>query len=277
MTLQLTVPQLAGSGTDTPVMRLTDASAVLGGRTVWSGLTFSLQAGEMMAVLGANGAGKTTLLRTLLGEVAPHQGSVELFGAPPRRGDRRVGYLPQASTADVDLPARPRDLVRLGLDGHRPGWRRSPGAAAAVDRALHAVGAEALADRRLGRLSGGEAQRVRLAATVVAAPRLLLVDEPFTGLDQRARHEVGALLDRLRRDLDAAVVVVTHDVDPVLPFVDTVAWIAAGRAAVGPATEVLTKETLTALHGVPVEVATLAGRTVVVVGNAAESDPGHCR
>ena len=151
---------------------------------LWQHLDLEVHAGEFLAVLGPNGAGKSTLLDVLLGITRLTAGSVEVMGAPAGRRPRAIGYVPQQKAFARDLPIRGRDLVRLGLDGHRFGVPlRSARVRPAVDAAIAAVGATGYADRPIGMLSGGEQQRLRVAQAVIGEPKLLLCDEPLLSLD----------------------------------------------------------------------------------------------
>ncbi len=171
--------------------------------------------------------------------------------------------MPQQRRIDPLTPLRARDVVGLGLDGHRWGLGRSPGRAARIGAALDAVGAGELADMPIGLLSGGEQQRVRIAQALVAGPSLLLCDEPLLSLDLRSQRTVTALVDRRRREAGTAVVFVTHEINPVLPYVDRVLYLAGGRFRVGTVEDVFTSATLTELYGVPIEVVTVNGRILV--------------
>lgn len=258
----------------TEVLTLSGATLRFGARTIWSGLDLSVAAGEFVAVLGPNGAGKSSLLRVLLGLAPLSAGTVHVLGAPPRRGNPRVGYVPQQRAFGEGVPLRGADLVRMGLDGHRwgPAWP-SPRAREQVERAITAVGAQRYARRALGLLSGGEQQRLRIAQAIVASPALLLADEPLLSLDLRRQQEVVALLDTIRQHTGMSVVFVTHEINPVLPVVDRVLYLAGGRCAAGVPDDVLTTQTLSALYGWPVDVLHVRGRVVVVGGG---EEQGHC-
>jgi zinc/manganese transport system ATP-binding protein len=228
-------------------------------------LDLDLDAGEFLAVLGPNGAGKTTLLRMLLGLTPPTSGVVEVGGRPPRRGSHDVGYVPQQRAFDRDLPIRGRDLVRFGLDGHRRGLPFSSASTRArVDTAIRSVGAESYADAAIGRLSGGEQQRLRIAQALIGDPQVLLCDEPLLSLDLAHQQAVSELIDARRRATGTAVVFVTHEINPILPYVDRVLYLVGGRWAVGTPAEVLTTEGLTDLYGTEVDVLTVRGRIIVV-------------
>jgi zinc/manganese transport system ATP-binding protein len=236
-----------------------------GRRTLFEGLGFELERGELLAVLGPNGTGKTSLIRILLGLREPSAGAVTIDGCPPRKRCDRIGYVPQQRVFDRELAVRGRDLVRLGLDGHRWGFGHAgTEASARVDAALEEVGATHYADASVGRLSGGEQQRLRIAQALVADPVLVLADEPLLSLDLAHQRGVVELLDARRERAGTPVVFVTHDINPVLHSVDRVLYLAPGRWAIGTPDEVLTSETLSGLYGTDVDVLRVRGRVVVV-------------
>jgi zinc/manganese transport system ATP-binding protein len=251
--------------TDAPTIRLRDAALRFGDRTLWGDLTLDIAAGEFLAVLGPNGSGKTSLLKVLLGLQSLSAGSVEVCGRTPRRGSNVVGYIPQQKSFDRDLPLRGRDLVRLGLDGHRWGVGLPHNkTATAVAAAIDAVGATAYADAPIGLLSGGEQQRLRIAQALLGDPRVLLCDEPLLSLDLQHQQAVSALIDGRRREADTSVVFVSHEVNPILPMVDRVLYLVGGRWAVGTPDEVMTGERLSDLYGTDVDVLRVRGRIVVI-------------
>jgi zinc/manganese transport system ATP-binding protein len=249
------------------------------GRTVWSGADFTVGAGEFLTVLGPNGAGKSTLLRMLLGLLPPAAGTLRVLGAPPRRGHPSIGYVPQRRALDSELSIAAADLVALGVDGHRWGIRlsrrRGRERREAVAQALTAVGAAGYASRPTGLLSGGEQQRLQLAQALVARPRLLLLDEPLASLDLRSQRAVSRLVAGLRDEHGFAVVLVTHDINPVLSFTDRVMYIAGGGVSVGTPDEVITSENLSRLYDAEVEVLTDSRGRVFVAGLEAETAHPH--
>lgn len=252
-----------------PAARLDGAGLAFGERVLWSGLDLEVRRGEFIAVLGPNGSGKTTLLKVLLGLVALSAGRGEVVGRPLRRGNPRVGYIPQHRGFDVDVPLRGRDLVRLGIDGHRWGvGGPSRSRRAHVDALLAQVNATAYADVPVGRLSGGEQQRLRVAQALATDPSLLLCDEPLLSLDLSHQQMVVDLIDRRRREHDTAVLFVTHEINPVLPLVDRVLYITDGQFRLGPPDEVMTSDVLSDLYGAPIEVLRKGGRLVVIGGSS---------
>lgn len=276
-----------------PILSIRNAALQRGDRELWSGLDLDVHAGELIAVLGPSGSGKTTLLRAILGLDELSSGTIDVRGAerasaepagaqPARggsrrhRGDRRIGYIPQARPLPRDTALRGRDLVTLGVDGHRFGLpipRR--GDRARVDRLIDAVGASEFADRPVGLLSGGEQQRLRAGQALADDPALLLCDEPLTSLDLANQQAVIGLIDRHRREKDAAVLLVTHDINPLLGKVDRILYIANGRFTLGTPQEVLRSDVLTALYGAHVFVLRAGDRLVVVGAPDAEASHHH--
>jgi len=248
-----------------PAMCFDRATLAYGDRVVWSELSMTVPQGEFLAVLGPNGSGKTSLLRALLGLAPLAGGSLDVLGGPPHRGNPDIGYVPQHGGFDRDVPLRGRDLVALGVDGHRWGFGRlSREDRAKVDSALEDVEARPYADVPIGRLSGGEQQRLRIAQALVGNPKLLLCDEPLASLDMRYQQEITDLIGGWSREKGGTVVFVTHDVNPVLGFAHRVVFVVNGRWAAGSPDDVLTSETMSGLYDAPVEVLRVRGRIVVV-------------
>jgi zinc/manganese transport system ATP-binding protein len=242
------------------VLSVDGVSVRLGGREVLHDVRFAIGPGEFVGLIGSNGAGKTTLLRLILGLLSPAAGKV-------RTSRTGIGYVPQKIQLDPDMPLRARDLVGLGLDGHRFGIPMpSRSRRAQVDEMLRAVDAEHLGDARIGNLSGGEQQRILIAHALISRPGLLLLDEPLANLDIRSEQEVVALLARVAREQGIAVLISAHEMNPLLPVMDRIVYMAAGRAASGPTDEVVRGEVLSRLYGHHVDVIHVHGRVLVVAG-----------
>jgi zinc/manganese transport system ATP-binding protein len=254
-------------------IRIGGSTLELGDHAIWRDLSLRVSPGEFLTVIGPNGAGKTSLLKVLLG-LLPAGGLVEVLGRPPRRGDRRIGYVPQQKAIDPDLPVRGRDLVRMGLDGDRWRFGGMPGAGRRVEEMLTAVGADQFADAPIGRLSGGEQQRLRIAQALVGEPRLLLCDEPLLSLDLHHQREISELIGSWQRRSGGTVVFVTHDVNPVLSMTNRVLAVVGGRWAAGSPTEILTSKTMSGLYASPVDVLRVRGR-VVVLADTGDPTGGH--
>ncbi len=236
-----------------------------GGRAIQDEMTFTIEDGEFIAVLGPNGAGKTTLLKLLLGLVQPETGEVRIFGRKPRRGNPEIGYAPQFRTLDTNFAVRARDLVGFGLDGHRwgPGFP-SRKRRMLVDQVLEEVRASEYADVAVGELSGGEKQRLSLAQVLIANPGLVLLDETLASLDIASAHEIISLVGRLCVSRKVAVMLVTHDINPLLQHVNRVLYLANGRCAIGSPETVITRETLSSLYNHPVDVVEAMGKKFVL-------------
>jgi zinc/manganese transport system ATP-binding protein len=246
-------------------VRLSSAKLSLGGRTLWQDLNLEVRAGEFLAVLGPNGSGKTSLLRVLLGLAQLSEGTVEVCGEPPKRGSSLIGYVPQQKSFDTDLPIRGRDIVRLGLDGHKFGLNLlNTSVEKKVDNMIREVGAEQFANAPIGLISGGEQQRLRIAQALLSDPRILLCDEPLLSLDLSHQQAVSELIDERRRKANTSVIFVTHEINPILPMVDRVLYLVGGKWAVGTPQEVLTGEKLSELYGTHIDVLRSHGRVIVV-------------
>ena len=254
------------ASTATAVVVLERGQARIGGRMIWEEVSLAVRAGEFVAILGPNGAGKTTLLRVLLGELPLSAGTASVLGRPPGAHSRAIGYLPQRRHFDAGIRIRGIDVVRLGLDGMhwgvplRRGWR------ARVEEVIRLVGAEPYATRPIGRLSGGEQQRLLIAQALVSEPRILILDEPLDSLDLPNQTATAALLARICRDQGVTVLLVAHDVNPLLPYLQRVVYFGSRRAVVGAPREVINAATLSRLYGVPIEVLEASDGRLVVVG-----------
>jgi zinc/manganese transport system ATP-binding protein len=268
----------------TEAITLSGATASRGGSPVWSGVDLSIARGEFVAVLGPNGAGKSTFLDVILGLLPLSAGRVSVLGETPRAARARIGYLPQRRSFDRSTRVRGVDVVRLGLDGARWGLplpaplsASSRAAGAKVAEVVELVGASAYAERPIGTLSGGEQQRLLIAQALVRDPQMLLLDEPLDSLDLPNQAAVAALVQRICRERGVTVVLVAHDVNPILGYLDRVVYFAGGRAVEGSPREVIRADVLSELYGSPIEVVeTRSGRLIVVGTPDAHGHGGDC-
>ncbi|MGC2005415.1 metal ABC transporter ATP-binding protein [Trebonia sp.] len=263
--------------TDNDLLRLENIGVRLGGRQILSGVSFAVAPGQFTGLIGPNGAGKTTLLRVILGLTPPTEGRVLLNGSPKtRHGGGLIGYVPQKLAIDQDMPLRARDVVGLGIDGNKLGFPLpSASRRQRITKALEAVGAESYADARIGELSGGEQQRVLIAQALIGRPKLLLLDEPLANLDLRSEQGIVSVLARLAHEQGIAVLISAHDLNPLLREIDTVVYVAAGRAAAGRADEIIQSDVLSALYGSRVDVLHVNGRVLVIAGDEQQEVQAH--
>jgi zinc/manganese transport system ATP-binding protein len=254
-----------------PALALKEAEIRLGGKPIWHDLTLSIQPGEFVAILGPNGAGKSTLIKAVLGLLPLSAGRLGVLGQRPGEANARIGYLPQRRNFDAGTRIRGIDIVTLGLDGARwgipvPGLPRRAREAARVAEVIELVGAGDYARKPIGVLSGGEQQRLLIAQALVRRPELLLLDEPLDSLDLPNQVAVAALIRRICEEEGVTVLLVAHDVNPIIGYLDRVVYIARGSAVAGRPEEVISSGTLSALYGAPIEVLHASDGRLVVVG-----------
>ena len=233
-----------------PVVVLDDAAFAYTSSPVLTGVTGTVMPGEALALIGPNGSGKTTLLRGLLGMVRITAGSLRVNGAAPGRAPRgSIGYVPQVADLDPSFPVTVLDVVLMGTYS-RLGLLRRPGRAERrrCREALASVGLSELASRHFGTLSGGQRQRVLVARCIAAEPRLILLDEPFNGLDQPNRNALLDIIARLKEH-GIGVVVSTHDLVLTRQTCEKAALLAGRQIAFGPRAEVLVPALIEQAYG----------------------------
>jgi zinc/manganese transport system ATP-binding protein len=263
------------SGGRREVLSVEGVTVRLSGREILKDVSFGVCPGEFTGLIGSNGAGKTTLFRVILGLQAS-TGKVLVAGSPRSRRNPLIGYVPQKFLLDPDMPLRARDLVGLGLDGHRFGVPRpSRARSELIDEMLAAVDAQEFGDARVGNLSGGEQQRVLIAHALIGRPKLLLLDEPLANLDLPSGREVVALLARIASEQGIAILISAHEMNPLLPVMERIVYLVRGRVASGTTEEVVRTDVLSKLYGRQVEVLHIHGRVLVVAGPGDDPDAAH--
>jgi zinc/manganese transport system ATP-binding protein len=226
-------------------------------RLIWSEANFSVKPGEFIGLLGPNGAGKTTLFRMLLGLIKPIAGEIKILGKVPSQGNPKIGYIPQRRVQDSESKLIALEYVRLAASGTSWGFslpkKTSQERAQALEVLKRVDGLE-LADRPLSELSGGEMQRVFLAQALVSKPDLLLLDEPLANMDIRRSTQLIRLVHAIAKQDNIGVVLIAHDINPLLPVIDRIIYIANGQVASGKLDQIVNNETLSKLYDAPIEV-----------------------
>ena len=258
------------------VISFDNVSIALGRREVLSGVSFVIEPGEFVGVLGPNGAAKTTMMRAILGLLPLGSGRLDVLGVRPRRGNPAIGYVPQSRRAASQLGITGAELLLSASRGEHWGLplpsvedRRS------VAAALERVGASDLAQRAISELSGGERQRLFIAQALVGTPRLLLLDEPLISLDPAHQRTIVDLVRDISREHDIAVLFSAHEINPLLRAVDKVLYLGNGHAAIGTVDEVINEPVLSALYRTDVRVIRTGGRIFVLAEDGALDGHDH--
>ena len=248
----------------------------LGGREILSAANFDIEDGEFVGMLGANGAGKTTLLRAALGLLPLAGGAIRALDEGVRRGNPKIGYMPQNRGAAVSLRLSGYDVVASAALGARFGFSRLDKATRReIDAALELVGARDLAQRPISELSGGERQRVLLAQALIGQPKLLLLDEPLISLDPAHQKNVVEIVKRLSDELEIAILFSAHELNPLVNAIDRVLYLGAGSAVLGPVDQVVTSAVLSRLYRADIEVVRVKDRYFVMAGEIEVERDAH--
>lgn len=256
------------------LIEATNLAVGYGGRPQWSGAYFQLKHGEFAAVIGPNGSGKSTLLKALTGQVAIIEGEVRIDGVGIGEGRRKIGYVPQRRNLDQDTVITSREFALLPHRARRLINRSKSERSVSetlVGEALDSLGIADLADRSISTLSGGQLQRVYIAQALSQRPELLLLDEPLSNLDIRASAQLAKSVSELVRNRGVGVMLVAHDLNPLLPYLDKVLFVANGRVVCGYPDEVLTTERLSDLFELPVEVVRDSRGRIAIMGDFSEA------
>jgi len=263
----VTIDSVDTATVQSPVVTVDNVTAGYPDKVVWREANFSLDRGQFVAVIGPNGSGKTTLFRLLLGLQQPINGMIRIFNEIPRRGNSRIGYVPQRHVVDSETNIECLELVHLAYCCQQWGFHLTANSEREKARvALQAVGASELAPKSLNALSGGELQRIFLAEALVSDPDVLLLDEPLSNLDIRRAEELVQLVNKVVRSRNVTALLVAHDINPLLPYLDQIVYVANGKVAAGAAKEVLTTARLTALYDTQVDVIHDSRGNLAIIG-----------
>ena len=251
-------------------------SIQLGGRTILASVSFAVENGEFIGMLGANGAGKTTLMRAALGLVPLSAGRVAVLGRPATRGNSQIGYMPQNRGAIAGLRLTGWDVVASAAIGARFGFATLDKATRReIDWALEEVGGRELARRSIGELSGGERQLVLLSQALIGKPRLIMLDEPLISLDPAHQKSVVEIARRICNDLNIAILFSAHELNPLVNAIDRVLYLGGGEAVIGAVDEVVTAPVLSRLYGAEIEVVRVRNRYYVMAGDVDVERDAH--
>ncbi len=259
--MSVTAPRAPGSAARaTARVQVSElAASYESGPVALSGVSFAVEAGQAVAVLGPNGGGKTTLFRALLGELGTVAGTVDIGGA--------TGYVPQTERSRLDFPVTALDVALMGAYARTSWYRRIPAADRELARsALERVGLAEHARKRFGALSGGQRQRVLIARALVQDAAVLLLDEPFAGVDQASEEAIMGILDDLRAE-GRILLIATHDVEQARRW-DRVLCLRGEQIAYGPPAETLTNAVLEATYGAEIVLLDCGHRAVAVQHHA---------
>lgn len=255
---------------------INDVSVHLGGQQILNQLSFTVHPGEFLGIIGPNGAGKTTLFRLLLGIIEPQDGDVHFKGGDlkPAVPSSIIGYVPQSRLIDPEIPITAWDFVSLGLPHKFRPWS-TPKDRRIISEAMRLTDSEHLSKKSVGKLSGGEKQRVFLAQALVRNPQILLLDEPTSNLDPSAQEHMASVVDRICRERGVSVLFISHDINLIARYAHRILYLTRGQYAVGTVEEVMQPEVLSKLYGNSVEIMKV-GSNLLVISSGKDVVPPIC-
>lgn len=252
------------------VIEVHDLNVTFRGRQVLERINLTVYQDDFMGLIGPNGAGKTVFLKTILGLIQPESGSISILGRPPVEGRAQIGYVPQYAQFDGDFPITVISVVLMGRLGAGRGLRASVADREAALQALELVELKDLADKQVGKLSGGQLQRVLIARAIVSDPKILLLDEPTASLDTRVGRGFYELLDELSKTM--AIILVSHDIGVISTHVKTIACL--NRRLHYHNTKELSSQLMEEVYGCPFELIG-HGHAHRVLGGHDDHEHGH--
>lgn len=211
---------------DNPIIQVNDVGFAYNGNTVLEHISFSIESGDYVGIVGPNGGGKTTLLKLLVGLLLPQSGSIKIYGVPIEQFQNKfqIGYVPQRSGQEnITFPATVYEVVESGLTAKNKLFHsQTLQDKQAIDKALAIADIKDLRDKLIGKLSGGQRQRVYVARALAAEPKILILDEPFVGIDVAVQKDFYAFLKKLNQEQNLTIVFVSHDIDMITEEVKSI-------------------------------------------------------
>ena len=238
-------------------------------------VTAAIRSGQLVGVIGPNGSGKSTLIKSILGFVRPDVGTVRIFGEDASKAKGRVAYVPQRGSVDWDFPVTVREVALMGRYGTKRWWQdMSRNDYALADRALQQVRMTEFARRQIGQLSGGQQQRVFMARALAQDADILLLDEPFAGVDAATERSILNVLTDAKKK-GKTMVVVHHDLETAAEYFDSLLLLKQRLFAFGTPGQVLDPELLSEVYEGKLRVFTALNRPLPDPGHRAAADPGR--
>ncbi|MCS7364853.1 MAG: metal ABC transporter ATP-binding protein [archaeon GB-1867-035] len=244
----------------------------INGNTILENISFNISLPKFTTIIGPNGAGKTTLLKTLVGLIKPTSGNINVLGFNPIKDAlklrRYIGYVPQRERIELGIPVKVKSVILMGiLCRKKPPRIVTRRDIALAKEALLKVDLEELWDKQFSELSGGQQQRVLIARALATKPKLLLLDEPLSAVDVKSQWEILETLKKLEKDEEIGIMLVTHDINPIVEYTDEVILLNKRIIAKGSITEVITEENLRKAYGPNVRVVTSGTICYAITGD----------